>query len=79
MPKYVYHCEVCDELFEVYHGMKEKHNTCDLCGENDFIYRVPQMTKIVRKDQTGKKVKDSIEENRKILEELKKEAKEDYG
>jgi putative FmdB family regulatory protein len=79
MPKYVYHCEACDELFEIYHSMKEKYNTCDLCGENDFIYRVPQMTKIVRKDQTGKKVKDSIEENRKILEELKKEGKEDYG
>ena len=75
MPKYVYHCEVCDELFEVYHGMKEEHNTCDLCGEKDFIYRIPQQTSVILETKVGREVKQGIEENRKVLEDMKKEAR----
>ena len=79
MPKYVYSCEVCDEIFEVYHGMQEEYSTCDLCGEKDFIYRIPQRTSIFQKSKTGQKVNESIKENRRILEEMKKETKgKDY-
>tara|TARA_B100000519_G_C13998289_1_gene322713 strand:+ start:145 stop:387 length:243 start_codon:yes stop_codon:yes gene_type:complete len=78
MPKYVYCCEVCDELFEVFHGMKEEHNVCNLCGEENFVYRVPQRTSIAQKTKEGQKTKESIEENRKILKKMKKEARDNF-
>ena len=77
MPKYVYYCEVCEELFEVYHGMKEEHNLCELCGKENFVYRVPQLTSVFQKNKHGQKVKEGIEENRKVLEDMKKEARSD--
>ena len=75
MPKYVYFCEVCEEVFEVFHGMKESHDTCDLCSEKGFVYRVPQRTAVFQKTAVGSKVKESIEENKKILKEMKKESR----
>ena len=78
MPKYVYHCEVCDEVFDVFHGIKEDYNVCDLCGEKDFVYRVPQRTSVVQKNKVGQKVKEGIEENRKILDEMKKQTRKQY-
>ncbi len=76
MPKYVYYCEVCEELFEIFHGMRESHNTCDLCGKEDYIYRVPQQTTVFQKSTVGAKVRENIEENKKVLEQMKKESKE---
>tara|TARA_Y100000593_G_scaffold94741_1_gene195597 strand:+ start:4783 stop:5025 length:243 start_codon:yes stop_codon:yes gene_type:complete len=78
MPKYVYCCEVCDGMFEVFHGMREKHNKCDLCGEEDFVYKVPQKTSILRKTKVGQKTKENIEENRNILKQMKKDAKDNF-
>ena len=75
MPKYVYFCEVCEALFEVFHGMKEKHSVCNLCGKEDFIYRVPQKTSIFQKDNVGQKTRENIEENRKILKEMIKKTR----
>jgi len=75
MPKYVYYCEVCEEIFEVFHGMKEDHNLCILCGEKDFVYRIPQQPAVFQKNKEGQKVKEGIEENRKVLEDMKKEAR----
>ena len=43
MPKYVYHCNECDNNFEVVHGMTEEQECCDLCSVSSDIYRVPQM------------------------------------
>ena len=78
MPKYVYYCEVCDDMFEVFHGMKEKHGICDLCGKRDFIYRIPQKTSVLKKTTDGQKTKEGIEENREILKEMKKQAKDTF-
>ena len=75
MPKYVYYCEVCEETFEVYHGMKEEFNLCIFCKEKNFIYRIPQQTTVLQKNKEGQKVKEGIEENRKVLENMKKEAR----
>ena len=75
MPKYVYSCEKCSEEFMVYHGMRETFNLCVYCGEKDSIQRIPQMTTILHKEKHGQLVKEGIEENRKILEEMKKDAR----
>ena len=75
MPKYVYSCEKCSEEFMVYHGMREEFNLCVYCGEKDSIHRIPQMTTTIHKEKHGQVVKEKIEENRKVLEEMKKDAR----
>ena len=40
MPRYSYQCALCDEFFEISHGMKEDAPPCD-CGE--ILTRVPSI------------------------------------
>lgn len=74
MPKYVYHCDNCQQEFETVHGMKETCEECELCGFNGHLTRIPQLTKIIYKNDVGGKVKDAIEENKKILKQMKKDS-----
>lgn len=78
MPKYVYSCSVCSSEFEAYHGMRETCDTCTLCGSVGQLSRIPQLTNVVRKDTTGSQVIEAIEENKKILKEMKKNIKRSY-
>jgi putative FmdB family regulatory protein len=75
MPKYVYYCETCSGEFEINHGMKEKIHSCKLCNEQNSVQRIPQMTAILYKEKNGAEVKRGIEDNKRILEEMKKEAR----
>ncbi len=77
MPKYVYSCEACEGEFEIHHGMKEEFYSCTLCNVQNSIQRIPQLTTILLKEKHGQIVKEKIEENRKILEEMKKDARSD--
>lgn len=77
MPKYVYKCTGCEELFEVYHGMNESQESCIFCSSKG-LNRVPQMTfhKVSvepKGDKVGDRVEAAIEENRGLLKEMKKE------
>ena len=79
MPKYVYCCEVCDEIFDVVHSMGESHSLCNLCGKEGFVYRIPQKTTIQRPRADGHIVDEFIQKNKETLEEMIKEAKgKDY-
>lgn len=78
MPKYVYSCSACESEFEVYHGMREQQPLCINCGDSTSLQRIPQLTSVVRKDNTGKQVIEAIEENKKILKEMKKNMKRSY-
>ena len=75
MPKYVYYCDSCDGEFEIRHGMSEKIDSCELCGAQNSIERIPQLTAILNKEKHGGEVKKGIEENREILRQMKKEAR----
>ena len=80
MPRYVYYCKACDDHFQVSHGMKEMQESCQLCNESDRLVRVPQMPVLRNSERNEKKkvgatVKEHIEENRKILLEQKKQAR----
>jgi len=79
MPRYVYRCDSCNEHFQVRHGMQERQKECTLCNKTGFLTRVPQMPNINKNEQVNKKVgnltKESIEENKKLLSEMKKEAR----
>jgi vacuolar-type H+-ATPase subunit H len=59
--------------------MSEEQETCIFCSTKDLV-RVPQMPHISREiksegGKAGDKVKAAIEENRAILDEAKKEAR----
>jgi putative FmdB family regulatory protein len=78
VPKYCYKCKECDHEFEVRHGIKEKLYDCKNCDNSESLYRIPQLTRIVKtpdvgKQKTGSLVKEYIEENKRILEEEKKQ------
>ena len=82
MPRYTYYCEECDGSFQVWHGMKEMQESCQLCLRRTNIVRVPQMSSI-KKTETGKKkvgqmTNDYIEQNQQLLKEMKEEARNQF-
>ena len=79
MPRYVYRCLSCEGHFQVWHGMAETYKKCDLCDIEDHVIRVPQIPSIKEvvdvSTQVGDITKNYIEENQKLLNEMKKEAR----
>ena len=79
MPRYVYSCNKCSGYFQVWHGMKEMQESCQLCFEGDCLTKVPQMPTI-KKEQienidVGDITNDYIEENQQLLKDMKQEAR----
>ena len=80
MPRYVYLCGICASHFQVRHGMKEKQESCEICLESGHLTRVPQMP-ILKKSESpsdssvGTTTKEYIEQNRELLRDMKKEAR----
>ena len=80
MPRYVYRCDSCDDHFQVRHGMKETQESCQLCKESGYLTRVPQMPNIKKEahngnNQVGKLTNNAIQQNRELLTDMKKEAR----
>ena len=82
MPKYVYHCKECDGEFETVHGMTERLEDCPLCSSTSSLRRIPQMTNIKTFESStseqrsvGSHVKEAIEENAKLLNDMKQKAR----
>jgi len=78
VPKYCYKCSECESEIEVRHGITERLTDCKVCDNKGVLTRIPQLTNIVRKqeqskDKTGSLVKEYIEENKRILNEEKRE------
>ncbi len=75
MPRYYYQCNNCHGDFLVHHLMNEIQVTCSLCESTDIAKLLTKPIYIDKK--TNKKIgnltKKYIEDNKKILEELKKE------
>ena len=72
MPRYTYHCEICDNVFEYYHGMKEKISECELCKQQSLL-KLPHFSGTIKKEvkqKPGSIVESYIEEAR---EEIRKE------
>ena len=74
MPRYSYQCELCDEFFELSHGMKEDAPLCD-CGENLIrILSIPLDLKVkTTEKRTGNVVKSYIEDSKNDLKDQKKD------
>jgi len=79
MPKYRYYCNTCDTEFFVYHGMNDTQDQCTECLGEDInkLITSPSFTqKVTKKEKVGELTVQHIEDNRKILEEEKKKARE---
>ena len=77
MPRYVYKCTKCEGEFQVRHGMKEEQKQCELCFSFvSELQRIPQLTSISKPpSEEGKRIKEAIEENKEIFNQLNKEAR----
>lgn len=80
MPRYTYHCEKCDSVFEYYHTMSEKKSECETCGEQTLL-KVPTFNGNIKKEiqqKVGQVVENYIEEAREEIrrekENLKKQS-----
>jgi putative FmdB family regulatory protein len=80
MPRYVYKCIECEQIFDVVHSMSEQYENCEevACDKNkkNVLNKVPSNLNFYRKKEfehkTGDVVKTSIEEFKKDLKEQKK-------
>ncbi len=81
MPRYKYSCTNCEYTKTYFHDINEKIEICEACEE-------PAMKKVLGKinlknkkdsktNQVGSLTKQYIEENREILNNQKKEAREE--
>lgn len=75
MPKYSYRCKDCDSQYEIWHGMTEEHNKCNICAAPSVV-RIPSLINEVvdndRKHKVGNIVNNTIEETREEIREYKK-------
>ena len=75
MPRYRYRCNSCDEEFMATHLWKDTLSECILCGAEQIekLLTTPLKAKKAAPKKAGQTVKKYIEENKEVLEELKKE------
>ena len=90
MPRYIYKCKKCEQVFNVVHSIKEKFSSCEECNESceeeGSLSRVPSsfITNISKENlnsnnKAGELVKSKIEEFREDLkQEKEKHKKQEY-
>tara|TARA_Y100000593_G_scaffold94378_1_gene193157 strand:- start:2276 stop:2551 length:276 start_codon:yes stop_codon:yes gene_type:complete len=84
MPRYRYRCAACDIEDIIVHLFDEVIRDCNTCGEKDTMQKllskplyVDTKKKSANSEEVGKITREYIEENRELLNTMKKEAMED--
>ena len=83
MPRYRYQCGACKTTQTLFHIISKKITECPLCGVSNKMKKLlTTPTIVVDNNDTlniapGELTKEYIESNREILEQQKKEAKEE--
>jgi putative FmdB family regulatory protein len=85
MPRYKYQCSECAHTMIVFHGINDllPDHTCIVCESQDTLKKILTRPTIVQntitttEQEVGEVTKEHIEANREILEQQKKEAKEE--
>lgn len=78
MPRYIYKCKDCDDVFEVSHSMSHEQRECLLCGLEDTIEKIPAqiLKRLVSSERKpGDVVKKFIRDASVDLKNDKKEAR----
>lgn len=78
MPKYYYHCNFCHIDFYVHHMMSETQELCTSCGMSDIskLLTKPLYFDLEQKSKIGEITKQYIDDNKKILDNIKNEVKQ---
>ena len=81
MPKYIYSCQECEHTFGAYHSSKERLKNCPQCDTIDGLVRQVNKVFIVKNNtietrKVGELTKEFIEDNKKVLKDIKKDLKE---
>lgn len=77
MPRYLYRCETCEKMFDVFHSITVKHESCSEINDEECegaLIRVPSFSSYITKQKTsaGKLTNEAIQ---KASEELKDQKK----
>ena len=77
MPRYFYECDKCKAQFKTVHGMNEVQDHCEICfSDGSSLRRIPQITRTLKPiSDAERRVHEAIKENKKILDSLNKEAR----
>ena len=77
MPRYFYECSKCGSQFKTVHGMYETQDHCEICfSHTAALRRIPQLTTTQKaSSKEAQRVKEAIEDNKNILKEMDKEAR----
>jgi putative FmdB family regulatory protein len=79
MPRYTYNCNQCNQDFQIWHGMKEMQESCQICNKTGCLTKIPQPAFTPKETagdvKVGTTTKKFIDDNREILSEMKKEAR----
>tara|TARA_R100000152_G_C6750755_1_gene174415 strand:- start:317 stop:559 length:243 start_codon:yes stop_codon:yes gene_type:complete len=78
MPSYVYECIDCKEVIEVFHSMSVEKTDCETCGAENTLRKIPEVPIYVKTNNSGKIVKQHIEDTKRQIREDKEEMKKDY-
>jgi putative FmdB family regulatory protein len=78
MPTYIYKCDKCESTFKAFHEMSVVLNECLDCHTEGFVKKVPSLlTSLPEKPKeqsaAGIRVKEAIEDNRKLLLDQKQD------
>lgn len=81
MPTYIYKCEKCENTFKAFHGMSDVLTECLECHHIGDLKKLPALlTSLPERDKVkeaaGTRVKEAIEDNRKLLLDSQKEYKD---
>ena len=82
MPRYRYECKNCGDLIIVFHSFEETFSDCEKCEQKDTMQKLLSTPLTIKKSiqlnpnkKIGELTEKYIEENRKVLKQLKQEAK----
>tara|TARA_Y100000004_G_C8792468_1_gene359840 strand:- start:390 stop:665 length:276 start_codon:yes stop_codon:yes gene_type:complete len=75
MPRYMYRCDKCEKMFDVFHSITIKYKSCEEVGEEECkgaLTRIPSFSSYIKKQKNsaGKMTNEFIE---KASEELKEQ------
>ena len=75
MPRYLYRCDKCKEVFDVFHSITIKHDSCSDINQEECegkLTRIPSFSSYITKNKSsaGKLTNDFIN---KATEELKEQ------
>jgi len=78
MPTYIYKCDKCNNTFKAFHGMNDLLTECLDCHEIGHVNKVPSLLTSLperNSEQTaaGMRVKEAIEDNRRLLLDSKQQ------